>query len=120
MKKLLKWKIEIILVFLILIGNGIASIFAEKIAIKVERQTVELHVTGVVDRVEDGEIAVIIVEELQLELYVHVTEFEVDIKPNLWVNITLSEGNIKDISVNLSKTMEEKENMKKLLELIKQ
>ncbi|WP_047984184.1 hypothetical protein [Ornithinibacillus californiensis] len=122
MKKLVQWKITTILIFLVLIGNGLVTIFAEKIALESVDQPSNkktVSVNGVVDRIEDGEKVVILVEALEKELVIHQGDFDLILQPHIWLRLTLMDGEIKEVSIDLEKTKEEEGKVKALLDKIK-
>ncbi len=121
-KKLVQWKITTILIFLVLIGNGLVTIFAEKIALESVDQPSNkktVSVNGVVDRIEDGEKVVILVEALEKELVIHQGDFDLILQPHIWLRLTLMDGEIKEVSIDLEKTKEEEGKVKALLDKIK-
>ncbi|WP_229740649.1 DUF3006 family protein [Ornithinibacillus halotolerans] len=75
--------------------------------------------TGVVDRIEDEKTAVILIEDMKIQLEVPVSEFAIDFVPNLWLDVVLINDDIDGITVNHERTHAEHENMRKLFERLK-
>jgi hypothetical protein len=121
-KKLVKRKITMVLLFLVLIGNGLVTIFAEKISLETVEQSINKKIVkakGVVDRIEDGEKVVILVEALEKELVIHQGDFDLILQPHVWLQLTLMDGEIKEVSIDWEKTKEEEGKVKALLDKIK-
>lgn len=119
---IMKLKVIMLLIFLFLIGKGfMVTIFAEKLVMDILNQPLDekVYVKGVVDRMEDGEKVVILVEEWKLELMVEESEFDIGLIPHIWLDITLSEGEIVDIAIDWKRTNWERNRLNGLLEKLR-
>jgi hypothetical protein len=107
--------ILIITIFLIIVCNGLVTIFADKSSLENDGdQQNFVSINGVVDRIENGELAVILVEEIGLELIVEKNDFDTELAKDTWVNLVLVGEKICRLSIDLEKTKEEKMRVKEL------
>lgn len=66
-----------------------------------------MKVEGIVDRISDHGLAVILVEQMNKQFDVSVNQFP-DIKSGDWLHITIENDEIKNVEVNVEKTKERK------------
>jgi hypothetical protein len=113
--------IMIFLLFLLMICSGLVTIFAEKMELEKEGNSIGfLSVTGVVDRMENEELAIILVEELELEFVVKTSEFKVKLAQDVWVDLIIVGNEIKELAINQVKTREREKEIKELMEELKE
>ena len=95
----------IFFVFLLMVCSSLVTIFAEKITLEKEGSSIDfLSVTGVVDRIENDELAIILVEELELEFVVNTSDFKVKLAQDDWVDLIIVKNEIKALTINQEKT----------------
>lgn len=119
---MIKRKVIRLLLLFILIGMALVIIiFVEKLAMEAYSQQSEenVHVAGVVDRIEDGEVVVILVEEWKLELMVEMSEFDIAFIPHVWLDIVFSKGEIVDLAIDWKRTNRERNRVNGLLEKLR-
>ena len=106
----------IICIFLIIVCSGLVTIFAEKTSLENDGTHLNsISVKGVVDRIENVEYAIILVEELELEFVVEISDFEAELAKDIWVDLVLVSEKIKGLSIDWKKTKEEKQKVKELI-----
>lgn len=112
--------IRIILVFILIICKAIVLIDTEKLALEKNNQADSRNLIGVVNRIEDGGQAVVLVEGLNKEYVILFDNYlELELRPNTWVNIHIVNGEIINLSINLKKTEKEREKVKKLVDRLR-
>ncbi|MBC5637752.1 hypothetical protein H8S33_13125 [Ornithinibacillus sp. BX22] len=119
---MVKCKVIRVLLLFLLIGKVLLIIiFVEKRVMEAFSQPAEekVHVAGVVDRIEDGEIVVILVEESKLELMVEMSAFDIALIPHVWLDIAFSKGKIVDIAIDWKRTNRERNRVNGLLEKLR-
>ncbi|WP_026909236.1 DUF3006 family protein [Paucisalibacillus globulus] len=106
----------IICIFFIIVCSGLVTIFAEKTSLENDGTHLNsISVKGVVDRIENVEYAIILVEELELEFVVEISDFEAELAKDIWVDLVLVSEKIKGLSIDWKKTKEEKQKVKELI-----
>ncbi|HLR40837.1 MAG TPA: DUF3006 domain-containing protein [Virgibacillus sp.] len=99
-------------------GIVLAIIFMMYSINPADGDTVTAH--GVLDRMEDNEQAVILIEDLGEELIVPRQDLPLGSKANMWFLIEKNnEGKLERISIDYKTTMEEAEKMKRLGEKVR-
>ncbi|WP_339213604.1 hypothetical protein [Ornithinibacillus sp. FSL M8-0202] len=120
--KMIKRKVIRLLLLFLLFGTALVIIiFVEKLVMEAYSQPSEenVHVAGVVDRIEDGEVVVILVEEWKLELMVRMSEFDIALVPHVWLDIVFSKGEIVDIAIDWKRTNRERNRVNSLLKKLR-
>lgn len=120
--KMIKRKVIRLLLLFLLFGTALVIIiFVEKLVMEAYSQPFEenVHVAGVVDRIEDGEVVVILVEEWKLELMVRMSEFDIALVPHVWLDIVFSKGEIVDIAIDWKRTNRERNRVNSLLKKLR-
>lgn len=119
---MIKRKVIRLLLLFLLFGTALVIIiFVEKLVMEAYSQPSEenVHVAGVVDRIEDGEVVVILVEEWKLELMVRMSEFDIALVPHVWLDIVFSKGEIVDIAIDWKRTNRERNRVNSLLKKLR-
>ena len=105
-----------IFIFVFIVCNGLVSIFAEKISLENDGTALDfISVKGVVDRIESENLAVILVEEFELEFVVEISDFDLELAKDIWVDLMLVRKEIMGLSIDWDKTIEEKKKVKELI-----
>ncbi|WP_042146857.1 DUF3006 family protein [Paucisalibacillus sp. EB02] len=113
--------ILIFFLFFLLVCNGLVTIFAEKISLEKEGKSIDfISVTGMVDRMENGELAVILVEELESEFVVNTSDIDTKLARDVWVDLIIVGKEIKELTINVEKTQEREKEIKELMKGIKE
>ncbi|WP_096274102.1 DUF3006 domain-containing protein [Paucisalibacillus globulus] len=111
----------IFFLFLLMACSSLVTIFAEKTTLEKEGSSIDfLSVTGVVDRIENDELAIILVEELELEFVVKKSDFTEKLAQYDWVDLIIVRNEIKELTINQEKTQERGKEIKELMEELKQ
>jgi hypothetical protein len=59
---------------------------------------------GYLDRIEDNQLAVILVEEVNKEFVLPISELPEGSKPKIWFDLVINQGRITSININNKKT----------------
>lgn len=112
------FKLGFLIFSIILLASfRVNTIVAVEESLEVDIPKVEKRlVRGYVDRIENENQAVILIEELNEEKILDRNDFEISIVPSTWINIVLKNGEIVDAWVLQNKTSAEKERVKELIE----
>lgn len=74
---------------------------------------------GILDRIEDGDQAVILIEEIQLALVVPLSELPTGSKVNTYFHITEQHGDYKITSIDAEKTQKEAKKSEDLMDKLR-
>ncbi|MFW6111187.1 MAG: DUF3006 domain-containing protein [Thermoproteota archaeon] len=76
-------------------------------------------IKAVIDRVEEGKIAVILVEEEGLEFKIPVNELPKDIEEGVWLNVDIEDGELVVLEIDEEETEKRKNRIQEKIKTLR-